>query len=86
MIILLFQALFSWPAFSIINIKIRFRTGSLRSLFVQRIHLEFIVTLIMASLSGPDAAKQARTMVLPPPCFTNEIRFFSKQTKLILTS
>jgi len=36
---------------------------------------EFIVPSIMVSHSGPDAAKQAQTMILPPPCFTDGIRF-----------
>ncbi|XP_059832327.1 VAMP (vesicle-associated membrane protein)-associated protein A, like isoform X4 [Hypanus sabinus] len=31
---------------------------------------EFMVPSLMASHPGPEAAKQAQTMTLPPPCFT----------------
>ncbi len=38
-------------------------------------HSEFIVPSMMSSHPGPDAAKQAQTLLLPPPCFIDEIRF-----------
>ncbi len=52
---------------------------------------EFFVPSMMASRPGPDAAKQAQTMLLPPPCFTdgigflcwNAVFFFSNETLLI---
>uniref|UniRef100_A0AAQ6A2N2 lysophospholipase n=1 Tax=Amphiprion ocellaris TaxID=80972 RepID=A0AAQ6A2N2_AMPOC len=36
---------------------------------------EFIVPRMMANCPGPDAAKQAQTMILPPPCFTDGTKF-----------
>ncbi len=36
---------------------------------------EWIVPSMMASCHGPDEAKQDQTMMLPSPCFTDEIWF-----------
>ncbi len=38
---------------------------------------EFIVPSMMAGCPGQDAAKQAQAIILPPPCFTDGIRFLS---------
>ncbi len=32
---------------------------------------------MMAGCPGQDAAEQAQAMILPPPCFTDGIRFLS---------
>ncbi len=37
---------------------------------------EFIVPSMVAGCPGQDVAKRAQAMILPPPCFTDGIRFF----------
>ncbi len=51
------------------------QTGVLTFFFICWYNSEFIIPSMMASRPGSDAVKQAQTMILPPPCFTDELRF-----------
>lgn len=48
-----------------------------------RIHCSI---LIMAIDPGSDVVKQAQTMILPPPCFTDGIKFLMSECSVFLSS
>lgn len=48
--------------------------------------LRSIVLSMIVSCPGPDTAKQAQAMILPPPCFTNYIRFLCWNAVFLLFS
>ncbi len=56
------------------------RTDVLTFSFRTCYNSEFIVPSMMAGCPGQDEAKQAQTMILPPPCFTDGIRFLCWNT------